>query len=389
MSFRSLIYSARYGSNYDLGHATVFIPLESFHLFKDVGMFAAGLAKVDGSIATLIHSGMTDVEVPKQLQGLAKTCRIEFSSGLRFQFRLLCFLKKGRASSVTLYHATRQNLFLALLLRMSGLKVYLKLDMTASNAENFTIIWRRRWRCKALVLKYLFGVPNLVSCEDIGVYRQLKAFKWASRRLQLIPNAMLRETIPNSINFFGSKSNIILVVGRLGTQQKNNELVLNALKLVPCEGLRDWQIHFCGSSTSAFYDKVRSLILERPDLQKAIFFRGQLDRDNLLRMYSISKVLLITSRFEGFSIAALEASWFGCLLASTPVGGIAQLTDNWKLGYRLIDNDAFGLAKFLKLIAIDQLPKLDAARFRMEYVHRNFAMEEMSTKILTILRSGA
>lgn len=370
-----------------LGHVTIFMPLSTAHLFKDIGLFAAGLAKVDRSISTVIHSGTAEVEVPRQLQGWVKTYRIDCSHGWYSVWKLIRFLKRGRACSVTLYHATRHNLILAFFLRISGLKVYLKLDMNGTEAESLTQTWRRPWRPESWIVQTLFGVPNLVSCEDVNVYRQLSAFTWASRRLQLIPNAMLEEGAPISSKTKQTRSNIVVLAGRLGAKEKNYEMVLRALALIPPTGLGNWQIHFCGPSTVEFRELVSRLTFERPDLLEAIVLRGELDRDTLFETYLLSKVLLVTSRFEGFSLAALEAAWGGCFLASTPVGGMAQLTDNWRLGYRLIDDDAHSLAGFLQQIAANKLPEIDAVESRQAYVHREFALENYAAQILATLRA--
>jgi glycosyltransferase involved in cell wall biosynthesis len=371
-----------------LGHVTIFIPLSIGHLFKDIGLFAAGLAKVDRSISTVIHGSRAEIEVPHQLQGWVKTYRIDYGyDGWRSKWKLLRLLKQGAARSVTLYHATRQNLFFALLLRMSGLKVYLKLDMSGTDAENLTSTWRQTWRLKSLVVQTLFGVPNLVSCEDADVYRQLKAFPWSSRRLQLIPNAMLKEVAPTPSEVNPNRLNIIVIVGRLGTKQKNSEMVLRALAMMPLSGLGGWQLHFCGPSTLAFREMLSSLLSQRPDLQDNIVLRGELDREKLTATYFQSKVLLVTSRFEGFSLAALEAAWAGCFLVSTPVGGMAQLTDNWRLGYRLIDDDAHSLAVFLRQIVANKLAGIATFECRQAYVHREFALENYAAQILATLRA--
>lgn len=370
-----------------LGHVTIFRQLSAVHLFKDIGLFAAGLAKADNSVSTVIHCGVDNVEVPHQLRSWVKTHRIDYGQSWSFQWKLLRFLKKREACSVTLYHATRQNLLFALLLRMSGLKVYLKLDMSGTEAESLTGTWRRLWRPTSWIVQTLFGVPNLVSCEDIDVYRQLKTFPWASRRLQLIPNAMLEEAAPTSSGTNPTRRNIVVIAGRLGAEEKNYEMVLRALALMPPSGLGDWQIHFCGPSTLAFREMVSRLTIERADLKNAIVLRGELDRTTLFATYLQSKVMLVTSRFEGFSLAALEAAWAGCLLASTPVGGMTQLTDNWRLGYRLVDDDPCSLVDFLQQIAANELPGLDAFERRKAYVHSTFSLENHSIRILATLRA--
>lgn len=66
-------------------------------------------------------------------------------------------------------------------------------------------------------------------------------------KLVLMPNGFDEETLKTlSIveKDFGHKENIMITVGRLGTYQKNTEMLLNALDLME---LRDWKVYLIGS----------------------------------------------------------------------------------------------------------------------------------------------
>lgn len=373
-----------------LGHATLFEPLTSVHMYKDVGQFAAAFSKVDPDAgpSAILHCGREDVEVPSALQPLLTTQRISATTRWSFYWRAWRRLLRGKAKSVTLYHATREHLLFAALLRVSGLRVYLKLDMDAPTADRLVNTWRARWRPTNWLVTTLLGLPNLVSCEDEDVFQKLKCHRWASRRLTLVPNAMLKEAAPcEQTTVSRRRENAILVVGRIGAEQKNCEAILAALERLSAEDISSWRIHFCGPMTTEFESRLARLVAVRNDMAHTIVIRGELSRESLFQAYLNSKVFLMTSRYEGFSLAALEAAWAGCYLAATPVGGMKQLTDDWRLGHRLAFEDVSGLASFLRQLGQDQITSLDDELPRLNHVRGNFTLESHATRVLAKLGS--
>ncbi|MDP1684476.1 glycosyltransferase family 4 protein [Hydrogenophaga sp.] len=370
-----------------LGHTTIFPNLDASHLYKDVGLFAAALGKVDNTTATIIHFGVDEVEVPPELTHLLKTKCLCPGHGAWHKAQLLNFLRSGRADSVTLYHPTRQNFVFAFFLRLFGLKVYLKLDLSLAHASSLTKSWNNPWRVRSWLTQTFFGVPNIISCEDKEIFKLLKVFPWASRKLHLIPNGMLNEATPLQIDFNIPRDDVIVIAGRLGAKEKNNQVVLDALRLIPQGGLGLWRIHFCGKASFEFTHLVELFIVDRPDLADSIVLRGELNRSEILTEYRNGKILLVTSHSEAFSLAALEAAWYGCFLASTPVGGMAQLTDNWSKGICLPFNDVVYLSKFIERVVVGNIEGMNDFAERVDFVRETFGLEKLAQTIISTLRS--
>ena len=118
-------------------------------------------------------------------------------------------------------------------------RIYLKLDTSADGANrmanakpNHNTFWRR------FVLKrmhsFATSLPHLITAESLGAVEALKANPFfAKRNVAYAPNGMERRAAGSV-----QKQKRFFTVGRLGTEQKNTELLLAACAAVD---LKDWQ----------------------------------------------------------------------------------------------------------------------------------------------------
>ena len=76
----------------------------------------------------------------------------------------------------------------------------------------------------------------------------------------------------------------------------------------------------------------------------------------LFKLFDIkAKVLLSTSRHEGFANVYSQAAALGCFIVSTDVGGADVCSNNWNYGVKLCQEDSDGLAKVIYDIVNDNL----------------------------------
>jgi len=93
-------------------------------------------------------------------------------------------------------------------------------------------------------------------------------------KLVLMPNGFDEETLKTlSIveKDFGHKENIMITVGRLGTYQKNTEMLLNALDLME---LRDWKVYLIGSISEDLDFFFEGFFYEKPVKKGISLFCG-------------------------------------------------------------------------------------------------------------------
>ena len=149
---------------------------------------------------------------------------------------------------------------------------------------------------------------------------------------------------------FAEKENIMVCVGRIGCYQKNTEMLLNALRKVD---LKEWKIYMLGPITCSFDLKVGDdfqnvidqFFEECPQHKDKLIFTGMIyDAKTIFEYYNRAKVLLATTRHEGFANVYSQAAALGCYVVSTDVGGADVCSNDWKFGYRLQQEDSEGLA---------------------------------------------
>lgn len=150
------------------------------------------------------------------------------------------------------------------------------------------------------------------------------------------------------------KENIMVCVGRIGCYQKNTEMLLNALEKVD---LKDWKVYMIGPITSSLdlndsgdFQKTIDEFFERnPQYREKLIFTGMIyDQKEVFEYYNKAKVLLSTSRHEGFANVYSQAAAMGCYIISTDVGGADVASNNWKFGIRVNQEDSVGLANILR-----------------------------------------
>ncbi|MBR0092070.1 MAG: glycosyltransferase family 4 protein [Lachnospiraceae bacterium] len=118
---------------------------------------------------------------------------------------------------------------------------------------------------------------------------------------------------------FQEKENIILTVGRLGTEQKRTDTLLLAFAKVSV-ALPDWKLRLVGGVEPAFQEFIDALFDEMPDLRERITFTGLIeDRAVLHEEYLRARICAMTSFIEGGTNVFCEALTAGCAIASTDI----------------------------------------------------------------------
>ena len=134
-----------------------------------------------------------------------------------------------------------------------------------------------------------------------------------------------------------NKEDLIITVGRIGTYQKNNELLLRSLAK---SDLKNWKVAIIGPYTQEFKIKFDSFLEKTPKLQGHVELVGNIsNRNTLLSWYSRSKILVMTSRWEGFPLVFSEAQCYGNYIISTNVSSVVEITKNLQYGQVVDGNE--------------------------------------------------
>lgn len=135
----------------------------------------------------------------------------------------------------------------------------------------------------------------------------------------------------------------LIYVGRLTFQKDPQRLMRLCARLK--QSKPDLKVAIVG--TGELEQEVKTLCAEL-DLEKTVQFLGF--QSNPIKMMADSKALILTSRWEGTPMCALEAMALGTPVVSTPSDGMRDLLDDGVSGY-LTDDDERLAQDLLKIFA--------------------------------------
>ena len=322
---------------------TVFTETENFHLVKDVGQLPYFMYKTEGYDATLI-SYKNNVEYPfinNEVNGLKLNFIPNKGRFLYFELGVLYYLFNNSKSIdvLNLFHFKKDNILYLLIYKLVNPKgkAYIKLDMDILFFKNYNAFLFSNYSLKNFILKaltsWIFKLTDLFSVEtDQAKDYLLNVYPKLEHKLICIPNGVdnlyLDQEIP--VKPFIEKENIILTVGRIGTEQKNTELLLDALKITD---LKDWKVYILGPIEERFKKNIADFYREYPQLENKVIFTGNItNRKELFDWYNRAKIFCLTSRWESFGIVFTEALYFGNYLITSPISSAAYITNNGKYG---------------------------------------------------------
>lgn len=231
-------------------------------------------------------------------------------------------------------------------------KVYAKLDIGPKELEKI----EKKRRIRKILFQYLIKKIDLFSCETKECFEKIRQNGLCnfdiSDKLIHIQNGFDEDyLIENNIKVkkFEEKENIMITVGRIGTEPKNNEMLLNVINKID---LKDWKICIIGPYTEEFKEYYNEFIKNDPAKKDKVILVGNIEDKNLLYdYYNRAKVFLLTSRWEGFAIVYPEALRFGNYIITTDVGGAKDITNNGEIGVVTeVENEEQYKKEILKVI---------------------------------------
>ena len=189
--------------------------------------------------------------------------------------------------------------------------------------------------------KKLVPMTDLISYESLEAYEFMKdsyAGIDTKDKTLYLPNGYDNEIIDKiKVKTLEEKENILLTVGRLGTEAKNTELLLETLKEID---LQDWKVYLVGSIDKRFINYKENFFKENPHLVDKIIFTGEIkDREELYKYYNRAKVFVLPSRWESFGIVMVEAMAFGDYVITSNTCAAKDITNNNEVG-KIVEIDS-------------------------------------------------
>lgn len=349
-----------------------FKDLLNVHLFKDVGMVPFILTHYYGYDSEIICKSSEDYSqfTQNELAGL-KISRIPGSiyTYLRDHAREIDVLM--------LFHIKTETIYAGMLykrLNANGI-LYVKYDLDDKKLLYAT--WGNRnffTQAKRNLLFALFKRQlDLLSIENKKIYEEISYIRDEIK--MYLPNGFWSELLQKSgvhKKRFSEKRNLIILVGRHGSRQKNSEFMFEVFKKMGSIG--DWHVIFIGETSKDFDEKKETFLNSFPQFRTCIDCVGSVtEKRELLEYYNNAKIFCLPSRWEGFPLVGPEALSFGnVLLMSRELVSSDDLTGGGTIGFRAGNEDVTEWAECLSGLIADQALLEDYSTRAKCYFDENF-----------------
>lgn len=333
----------------------VFDNLKEEHLSKDVGEL---ISESDGTTfhkSYIYTSTKSDFNQKKQLPPIVN---IKNSYFPKISIRLAVFSQIKSGDFLLLYHGGFINYIFANLLRLfkPKVRIILKLDMDELTLRRIQNKLSYSEKIKHLLRNILGSFIDVYIVETQYVFDKISRLKPFKSSVSLIPNGI---NAKEPYRWDTGKENIIIVIGRIGACQKNHELLLKAFILT--QNQDGYKLYFVGPVEANFSRFFEVLCQENPKLQDSVIFTGNIEnKEELYQYYKRAKIVAFSSYYEGFSIAMIEAMYFGCYLISTDLAVANDLSLNGTYG-KIVQINRQLLSKMEKYGVVDYV----------KYIHAN------------------
>lgn len=350
---------------------SIFNKLESVHLHKDVGQIPHQMHK---------HFGYDSEIVCRRNEAQYKYINKELT-GLKLRFVSSSFyyllLNARKIDALMLFHIKTGTIYLGLLYKILNPNGFLYVKYDLDDPQILYATWGNRNFFTQLKRNFYFSLfkhkLDLLSMECKEIF--LKLTKLPDAKKMLLPNGFDPD-IPAyygiSPKLYAEKENVILLVGRHGSKQKNSELILEALGLIGSIG--DWQVIFIGPMTAAFEQLKNSFFEKQPHYKGKVVFLGNIDNKKILfDYYSRSKIFCLPSRWESWGLVCGEALYFGnVLLMSQHIVSANDLTNNGQAGFMVEGENAGAWAGRLRVLMQDDVMLSDYSKRATEHFNNSF-----------------
>ena len=190
--------------------------------------------------------------------------------------------------------------------------------------------------------------------EIIAVSKAASSFvsHFTNKKIKIIPNGInVDEFAPKKKEFDGES---ILFVGRF-VYRKGLHVLLEAMRYIVNENEKA-KLTIVGTG---YLNSVLKLLIKTLNLQKKIFIKRNIEKNELIKLYQKSNVFAMPSIYgESFGIVLLEAMSSKTPVVATKQGGIKEIITHKKTGLLIEKNKPKKLAQnILNLLNDEKLSK--------------------------------
>lgn len=350
--------------------------ISEVQLYKDVGGIPYALAKYCNYKATFAYNDSNGIIHNENYEKYVKLSPITFNKYLsKVKSRYIRFFpvikyvynNAKKYDIINFYHSNEFTNFLCWLAKKINPKIitYVKLDMDEADFQYQNEIQMRSWKVK------VWRNTDIFTVETFKYVDELNKLKKYNKKVKYLPNGFFSDLADIDLSDI-KKEKIILTVGRLGTYQKNTELLIESLINIKNE-LNDWKVYLVGPITNEFKNWLNERLIDNQLLKDKIIITGNIvDKGELYKIYAKASVFVLTSRYEGFPLVIQEALHFSCYPVITNCFPAAnEVIHTGKSGFgQIVEMTTKDLSSALK--NINNLDYLAKGKVASKFVNDNF-----------------
>jgi len=366
---------------------TIFPQFEDVHLLKDVGIIPYLMDKIfdyDGYVACYDTDILNNnKEIFKYLKFLK--IKKQFKNDLLNE--ILFLIKESKKIDIlNIYCFSKESLIKIVLYKTikfitgkTGI-IYLKLD-TDSRIKKHKINSSKS--IKYFLISKILKLVDLISVESSGPAKFLNE-NWPVK-VEYIPNGFYDFNNRNIIDI-NTKENIILTVGRIGSEQKATEILLEAFKNI-ADKIPDWNLKIIGPIEKNFQENIDKYFTDNKELKNRVIFTGNITNKTILEdEYQRAKIFCLPSRWESFGLVLVEALSNGCRIISSDLESTKDILKDGKFGDVFpIDNIDVLSEKLLKNCTKFKLTT-DYCNEAQNFAYKNFYWPNIISKLNSKLK---
>lgn len=346
---------------------------KNVHLVKSIGMIPWTMYRdynFKGVLAT--YENEKYIYLDREVRGLEMEFIKKITGNFKIDSILWLFKNAKKCEVLQVYHISRVIMIYIMLFHLLNRqgKIYLKLDGCGLKGLPKGKKWEKFY-LKALQyvtvmsIEFQWAIPNLQ--------------KQFGNRVIYVTNGVYSD---GSVCHYDKKRNIICTCGRLGTYQKNTELLLNTFARV-CKNIGNWQLQLIGSYDDKFYKYYKEWRIKNPEAAEKTCLIGEIvNRKELMQYYDLAKVFCLPSRGEACSVALMEAASRGDFLLLSDVGAAEEVVK--EVGYGELfesENEVEFAEKMIKVCNALEKTKPDIHKEISDNLNAKYSWENQCKRI--------
>ena len=297
---------------------------------------------------------------------------------LKFKYDIRGILKIIRLIRKEKYNIIHVRLFPATLFAAIA-SFFLSQDIKFICDETNAYNRRRSSKIFKLIDKFIYSRYSKIICVSKQVeISLLKWFHHLKEKTITIPSGI---PIPESKNNQYPKTYDVLLVGRL-EKAKGIDILLKAINILKFKHQKNLKVAIAGNGP--LREDLENLAKELKINSEVEFLGIRTDIDKL--MYS-TKILVLSSRYEGLPITILEAMSRHLPIVATKVGGIPDIIENKKDGISIPPENPEKLAEAINKLLNDKNLREELAKNAYQKVKENFSIETYTKNLLDLYKS--